>query len=113
MDTPEKLATLIELTPGLKLTLDYTHFVSAGFSDSDVEPLLPHARHFHCRGAAPGQLQATFDENTIDYRRVLAKLRENGYPGYFGIEYTWSDWQNCNRTDNVSETIRFRDLARE
>jgi sugar phosphate isomerase/epimerase len=113
VDTPEKLATLIELTPGLKLTLDYTHFVSAGFSDSDVEPLLPHARHFHCRGAAPGQLQATFDENTIDYRRVLAKLRENGYPGYFGIEYTWSDWQNCNRTDNVSETIRFRDLARE
>jgi sugar phosphate isomerase/epimerase len=113
VDTPEKLATLIERTPGLKLTLDYTHFVSAGFVDADVEPLLVHARHFHCRGAAKGQLQTTFDENAIDYRRVLRKMREIGYTGYFGIEYVWSDWQNCNRTDNLSETIRFRDLARE
>jgi sugar phosphate isomerase/epimerase len=112
VDTPEKLATLVELTPGLKLTLDYTHFVSAGFADADVEPLLAHARHFHCRGAAKGRLQTTFDENAIDYRRVLEKMREIGYAGYFGIEYVWSDWQDCNRTDNLSETIRFRDLAR-
>jgi sugar phosphate isomerase/epimerase len=113
VDTPEKLATLVELTPALKLTLDYTHFVAAGFADSDVEPLLRHARHFHCRGAAKGRLQTSFDENAIDYRRVLRKMREIGYAGYFGIEYTWSDWQDCNRTDNVSETIRFRDLARQ
>jgi sugar phosphate isomerase/epimerase len=113
VDTPERLARLIELTPGLTLTLDYTHFIAAGYSDADVEPLLAHARHFHCRGAAKGQLQASFDDNTIDYRRVIRRMREIGYPGYFGIEYTWSDWQNCNRTDNVSETIRFRDLARE
>jgi sugar phosphate isomerase/epimerase len=113
VDTPEKLATLIERTPGLKLTLDYTHFISAGLADADVEPLLVHARHFHCRGSAKGQLQTTFEENTIDYRRILEKMREIGYSGYFGIEYVWSDWQNCNRTDNVSETIRFRDLARE
>lgn len=113
VDTPEKLASLVELTPGLKLTLDYTHFIAAGYSDADVEPLLAHARHFHCRGAARGQLQTTFDENTIDYHRILRRLQELDYPGYFGIEYTWSDWQNCNHTDNVSETIRFRDLARE
>lgn len=113
VDTPEKLATLIERTPGLKLTLDYTHFIAAGFADSDVEPLLVHVRHFHCRGAARGRLQTSFAENAIDYRRVLHKLREIGYASYFGIEYTWSDWQDCNRTDNVSETILFRDFARE
>jgi sugar phosphate isomerase/epimerase len=112
VDNPEKLARLLDQTPGLKLTLDYTHFVSVGIPESDVDPLLPHARHFHCRGAAKGQLQATFDDNTIDYPRIVRRLREIGYAGYFGIEYTWSDWQNCNRTDNVSETIRFRDLAR-
>jgi sugar phosphate isomerase/epimerase len=113
VDTPEKIIQLLDLTPGLKLTLDYTHFVSAGFAEADVDPLLPYARHFHCRGATKGQLQSTFDENTVDYRRIVRRLQELGYPGYFGIEYTWSDWQNCNRTDNVSETIRFRDLARE
>ncbi len=67
VDTPEKLARLIELTPGLTFTLDYTHFTFAGIADADIEPLLAHARHFHCRGAAPGRLQTTFAENTIDY----------------------------------------------
>jgi len=113
VDTPEKLARLLDLTPGLKLTLDYTHFITVGLADADVEPLLRHARHFHCRGAARGRLQTSFDENAIDYRRILQRMRELDYPGYFGIEYTWSDWQDCNRTDNVSETIRFRDFARQ
>jgi sugar phosphate isomerase/epimerase len=112
VDTPEKLARLVELTPGLKLTLDYTHFTYAGISDAEVEPLLAHTRHFHCRGAAPGRLQTPFGENIIDYRRVIARLRELGYPGYFAIEYVWQDWEGCNRCDNVSETILFRDFAR-
>ena len=112
VDTPAKLARLLELTPGLTLTLDYTHFTAAGIADAAVEPLLAHARHFHCRGAAPGRLQTPFAENTIDYRRVLRRLREVGYRGYFAIEYVWIDWQGCNRTENVCETILFRDFVR-
>jgi sugar phosphate isomerase/epimerase len=112
VDTPEKLARLVEMTPGLKLTLDYTHYTSVGFADAEIEPLLAHARHFHCRGAAPGRLQTPFSENTIDYARVIGRLREIGYAGYFAIEYVWIDWQDCNRTENVCETILFRDLAR-
>ncbi len=112
VDTPEKLARLVELTPGLTLTLDYTHFTYVGIPDAEVEPLLAHTRHFHCRGAAPGQLQTTFGENTIDYGRVIARMREIGYKGYFAIEYVWQDWQGCNRAENTCETILFRDLAR-
>ncbi|HWE61125.1 MAG TPA: TIM barrel protein [Chloroflexota bacterium] len=111
-DTPEKLARLLELTPGLTLTLDYTHFTYAGIPDAEVEPLLVHARHFHCRGAAMGQLQANFQENTIDYKRIIRRMQEIGYGGYFAIEYVWQDWQGCNRSENVCETIQFRDLAR-
>jgi sugar phosphate isomerase/epimerase len=113
VDTPEKLMHLIELTPGLKLTLDYTHFTYAGIPDSEIEPLLAHARHFHCRGANKGHLQANFDENTIDYRRVIQRMQEIGYNGYFAIEYVWQNWQDCNRSENVSETILFRNLAWE
>ncbi len=112
VDTPEKLAHLVELTPGLKLTLDYTHFTYAGIPDAQIEPLLIHARHFHCRGAAKGRLQTTFSENTIDYRRVIRRMREIGYSGYFAIEYVWQDWEGCNRCENTCETILFRDLAR-
>ncbi len=112
VDTPEKLARLIELTPGLQLTLDYTHFIYAGFTDADVEPLLEHARHVHCRGGAPGRLQTSFAENVIDYSRILQRLRERAYPGYVGLEYVWSDWLDCTRSDTLSETILFRDFAR-
>lgn len=112
VDTPAKLARLVELTPGLKLTLDYTHFTYQGIPDSEVEPLLAHARHFHCRGAARGQLQTSFADNTIDYGRVIARMREVGYEGYFAIEYVWQDWEGCNRSENTCETVLFRDFAR-
>lgn len=112
VDTPERLAELVRLTPGLRLTLDYTHFTYQGIPDERIEPLLGHARHFHCRGAARTRLQTPFGENSIDYRRVIARMREIGYPGYFAIEYVWQDWQDCNRCENICETIQFRDLAR-
>jgi sugar phosphate isomerase/epimerase len=112
VDTPEKLARLLELTPGLTLTLDYTHFTYAGFADAEIEPLLAHARHFHCRGAAPGRLQTPFGESTIDYRRVVERMKEIDYPGYFAIEYVWMDWRGCNQTENTCETALFRDLVR-
>jgi sugar phosphate isomerase/epimerase len=113
VDTPEKIMDLLDLTPGLTLTVDYTHFTSAGIPDHEIEPLLAHARHFHCRGAAPGRVQTPFAENTIDYRRIIRRLHEHGYGGYFAIEYVWVDWKDCNRTENTSETILFRDLARQ
>jgi sugar phosphate isomerase/epimerase len=112
VDTPEKLAYLLQLTPGLLLTLDYGHFTVHGFADAQIEPLLAYTRHLHCRGAAPGRLQVSFDDNTIDYRRVIARLKEAGYDGYVALEYVWTDWHGCNATENTCETIRFRDLVR-
>ena len=55
--SPADVARLVELAPGLELTLDYTHYVSQGFSEDKLEPLIRHARHFHARGGAPGRVQ--------------------------------------------------------
>jgi sugar phosphate isomerase/epimerase len=113
VDTPDKILQLIDMTPGLELTLDYTHFTYAGIPDADIEPLIEHARHFHCRGAAERRLQTSFAENTIDYGRVIDRMRETDYDGYFAIEYVWQDWEDNNKNENVCETILFRDFARE
>lgn len=112
VDTPAKVGRLLELTPGLELALDYGHFTYQGISDDEIEPLLAHARHFHCRGGAEGKLQAVFAENTIDYPRIIRKMQEIGYDGWFAIEYVWTDWGDCNRTENTCETILMRDMAR-
>ena len=61
---------------------------------------------------AKGGLQTNFKDNAIDYVRVLKAMRASGYRGYLGIEYVHIDWEHCNESDNISETVRFRDFLR-
>ena len=110
--TPEAAARLVRSVPGLTLTLDYTHFTRDGVPDSEVEPLIAVASHFHARCARRGRIQASMKENVIDYRRVVDVMRQVGYAGYVGVEYVWVDWEHCNEVDNLSETILLRDLLR-
>jgi L-ribulose-5-phosphate 3-epimerase UlaE len=74
--------------------------------------LVRHASHFHVRGTCKGRLQASFKENTVNYARVLKVMNQTNYKGYLEIEYVWVDWEHCNETDNVSETILFRDYLK-
>jgi len=110
--TPEETLRLLRMTPALTLTLDYTHFTYRGNSDAEIEPLLAHASHFHVRGAKKSRVQESFKNNVIDYARVLRTMEQTKYQGYVCLEYTWEDWQGCNETDNLSETIQFRDFLR-
>lgn len=111
--TPLEAIQLVEMTPGLTLTLDYTHFTSIGMPDSEVEPMVKYASHFHVRGGCSGRLQAPFKDNVVDYRRVLEAMKKTGYKGYLGLEYVWVDWEHCNECDNLSETILFRNFLKE
>jgi sugar phosphate isomerase/epimerase len=109
---PREAARMVQGVPGLTLTLDYTHFTRIGLPDGEIEPLVRHASHFHVRGARKDRLQTSFSTNTIDYVRVLGAMHDCGYSGYLGIEYVWIDWEHCNESDNLSETILFRDFLR-
>jgi sugar phosphate isomerase/epimerase len=111
-DTPEKLLELLGMTPGLKSTFDYAHYVHGGFGNADVEPLLPHVGHIQIRGAAPGRMQLVFQENQVDYGWMIDRLVEIGYNGYMSVEYVWMQLWDCNKTDNTMETIQFRDFIR-
>lgn len=110
--SPKEVARLVAMTPGLTLTLDYCHFTKMGVPDASIEPLIPHASHFHARGSCKGRLQASLKHNTIDYTRVLRTMKATGYRGYVGVEYVWIDWEHCNEVDNLSETILLRDFLR-
>ena len=112
VDSPTLAEKLVRSVPGLSLTLDYTHFTRAGMSDSQIESLIPYASHFHARGARKNRLQTSFKENTINYARVMRKMRSAGYRGWIGVEYVWIDWEHCNECDNISETVLLRDFLR-
>jgi sugar phosphate isomerase/epimerase len=119
MATPGDVLELVDAVPGLKLTLDYTHFILQGIPERDIDVLAPHARHFHARGATPELLQTTSRGNTIDYDRIVEVLVAAGYGGYLGIEYVWLQGDppggpyDLTNTDNVAETILLRDRLRE
>ena len=109
---PKSALRLISKVPGLTFSLDYGHFTCVGVPDAEVEPLIPHASHFHVRGARRGMLQASFRDNTIDFARTVEVMKSVGYDGFLTLEYVWVDWEGCDRVDNLSETIRFRDFLR-
>jgi len=51
--------------------------------------------------------------NTIDFPEIARRFEASGYPGWICLEYVWADWEGCNRTDNISETILLRDVLRK
>jgi sugar phosphate isomerase/epimerase len=109
---PEPAEKLIQHVPGLTLTLDYSHFTRIGLPDEAVASLVKYASHLHVRGARRGRLQETFTRNTIDFKQMFALAQASGYGGWFGLEYVWTEWEDCNACDNLSETILFRDFLR-
>jgi sugar phosphate isomerase/epimerase len=110
IDTPARASALLEMTPGLTLTLDYGHFVAAGAAEETIEPLLGQARHVQCRGGAPGRLQASMRVSTIDFPRMTRQLAAAGYTGFLACEYVWSEWQRCDEVDNLTETAALRNV---
>ena len=109
---PGSALRFVKAVPGLTYTLDYSHFTRIGIADAKIEPLLAHTSHFHVRGARKERLQAPFSENTIDYGRVLNVMNDQNYSGYQALEYVWIEWEHCNESDNLSETILFRDFLK-
>ncbi len=99
--------------PGITLTLDYGHFIYQGQTNESVHPLIPFASHFHARGGASGKLQTTVKENEIDFATIIPLLHASGYTGFVCMEYVYVDWEGCNKTDNVSETIQLLKLLKD
>lgn len=111
--TPKKTTDFLKLSEPLTLTLDYGHFIYAGYSNEEIDPLLKKASHFHARGGAVKQLQVSLKENIIDFDQIIEKLQKQSYLGWLCLEYVWVDWEGCNRVDNLSETILLRDLIQK
>lgn len=111
--TPAETLALVEAVPALGLVLDYGHFVVPGFSVEEIERLHPRAVHVHARSGCRDRIQAVAEENTIDFRRLVRSLAAGGYRGWICVEYVWMQQWECNRVDNLSETILLRDLLTE
>ena len=111
LSNPETTLSYLSAVPGLGLTLDYSHFVAAGFTQSAIDPLLPHARHIHLRQARPGALQAKWGEGTLDFGVIIESLRSLDYSGFLSVEYVHQTYMNTIFDDVLTETVMMRNLA--
>lgn len=109
LPSPAETLRMLEAVPGLKLTLDYAHFICMGFRQAEIDALAPHAAHIHLRQARPGALQAKWGEGVLDFTAMVEVLRGVGYDGWLSVEYVHQAYMNTLSDDVLTETVRMRD----
>jgi sugar phosphate isomerase/epimerase len=103
-DTPELALGLVNAVPGLKVTLDLAHFALQYIPVERALALVPYTGHVHVRQAKMGKLQVAYEEGTLDFPDLIARLRAVGYQGALTVEYVCADWFEVNRNDTLHES---------
>lgn len=110
VESPEATLQFLADVPGLKLALDPSHLVVAGWPQPALQPLIEHAGCVHLRQAAPGRLQKRLDEGTINFPDLFGALAEIGYRGDLTLEFVHAHTLSSYNVDVMTETVRMRDL---
>ncbi|MDX2138208.1 MAG: sugar phosphate isomerase/epimerase [Chloroflexota bacterium] len=103
-DTPELALGLVNAVPGLKVTLDLAHFALQYIAVERALALVPYTGHVHVRQAKMGKLQIAYNEGTLDFPDLIARLKAVGYQGALTVEYVCADWFEVNRNDTLHES---------
>ena len=111
-ESPAIIAELIERT-GIRLALDYSHFLCLGYTQEEADRFAAHAAHVHLRQARMGDLQAKFAKGTINFPALFATIAAAGYTGALAIEYVYQDFMNAYSDDVMTETVTMRDCFNE
>lgn len=106
---PELTARLCEDVPGLRLTLDLSHFELQSVTLDRMLTLVPLAGHLHVRAAKPGALQVRWRDNQTDFAALVAALRSADYGGAYCVEYVPMPKWRCDELDVVTEALATRD----
>jgi sugar phosphate isomerase/epimerase len=95
--------------PGLKISLDYSHFMPQGHSIEDVHALIPFAGHVHARQANRQRLQCRYDEGILDFEAIVRELARQKYRGNIALEYVSVNYRGCNDIDVITETLKLKE----
>jgi len=110
---PELTARLCDDVPGLRLTLDLSHFELQSVTLDRMLTLVPLAGHLHVRAAKPGAIQVRWKDNETDFAALVAALRSAGYGGAYCVEYVPMPKWRCDEMDVVTEALATRNALVE
>ena len=109
MGTLPTCLRMLEEVPGLRVSLDYSHFMPQGHSIEDVHALIPYAGHVHARQANRERLQVRYEEGILDFEAIIKALVAHGYKGNIALEYVCVNYRGCNDIDVVTESLKLRE----
>lgn len=113
VEKPEDTLKMLREVDGMALILDHSHYTFQGYDTESLRPLMHYASHMHVRGARKGEMQCSVERNETDFAAVAEHMKAEDYSGTVCVEYTYTAWENCNRTDNVSETVILTKLMKD
>jgi sugar phosphate isomerase/epimerase len=110
---PELAMRLCNDVPGLRLTLDLSHFELQSVTLDRMLTLVPLAGHLHVRAAKPGAIQIRWRDNETDFAALVTALRGVGYTGAYCVEYVPMPKWRCDEMDVVTEALATRSALLE
>jgi sugar phosphate isomerase/epimerase len=113
LESPAMVIQVLGEVEGLKLTLDYSHFICLGYRQEEVDALAPYAAHVHLRQARSGVLQAEMSQGTINIGALLGLLNRLQYDGYIALEAVHQEYMDTVHEDVLSEIIKMRNFCLE
>ena len=108
MGTLATCKQMLEDVPGLKVSLDYSHFMPQGHSIEEVHDLIPYAGHVHARQANRERLQCRYEEGILDFEAIVKELAEREYDGNIALEYVCVNYRGCNDIDVITESLKLK-----
>jgi sugar phosphate isomerase/epimerase len=105
---PELATRMCADVPGLRLTLDLSHFELQAVTLDRMLTLVPLAGHLHVRAAKPGAIQVRWRDNETDFPALVEALRALGYTGAYCVEYVPMPKWRCDELDVVTEALATR-----
>lgn len=75
----ETTASLCRNVPGLRVTLDPSHFIHGHKKPASWEPILKYVCHVHLRDTRPDVLQVRIGQGNVEYGRLVNQLSRVGY----------------------------------
>ncbi len=109
-ESPKMAAWLAQQVNGARIALDYAHFICQGYTQPEVNSLIPYTGHIHLRQAKSGWLQTKLEDGTINFALVINDLKQAGYTGYWCVEYVHQNYIGADNVDVLTETIKMRNF---
>ena len=105
---PEAAQRLCTDVPGLRLTLDVSHFELQSVTLDRMLTLVPLAGHLHVRAAKPGAIQVRWRDNETDFGALLEHYARTATRAPTASSTSPCEKWRCDELDVVTEALATR-----